>query len=264
MDLKEAQLSDYQVAKRHPWELARKKVVVDLVKRFIPHIPDQSAKVLDMGCGDVWLVEQLSKEWKKASFQAVDIAFSEDMVKQINDRLSIQHLPIRAFTSMEEGFSFWQGEKINLVLLLDVIEHIEDDIAFLQYLRTHPGIDENTHILITVPAYQFLFSAHDTFLAHYRRYTNHLLAAHLTQANIIPLHQGYFFSSLLFPRMIQKLGELIKPREATGVGIWKGSDQQSKAFVQVLWTDYKISRQMEKIGIKLPGLSNYTICKISV
>lgn len=264
MDLKEAQLSGYQIHTRHPWELARKKVVADLVKRFVPVIRNERSVVLDMGCGDVWLVEQLSKDWPLASFQAVDIAFTAEMIQQYNERFSETQQPIRAFGKMEESIrALDEGQSIDLVLLLDVIEHIEDDIAFLTYLQKHPGITAQTRILITVPAFQGLFSAHDVFLEHYRRYTNSQLAKHIQQAGMIPLEQGYFFSSLIFPRAIQKVVEFVKPRTATGVGDWKGTDSQSKLFEQILWTDYTISKQFAKTGIKLPGLSNYSLCKVS-
>ena len=60
-------------------------------------------------------------------------------------------------------------ETFDLVVALDIIEHIEDDGAVLRelYRICRPG----GRLMITVPAYQWLHSAHDEALGHYRRYS---------------------------------------------------------------------------------------------
>lgn len=82
-----------------------------------------------------------------------------------------------------------------LVLMMDVLEHVEDDLAFLhQYTATmRPG----SKILITVPAFQFLWSGHDVFLEHYRRYTGSRLKSVVQQAGIKIIALRYFFGLLL-------------------------------------------------------------------
>ncbi len=60
-------------------------------------------------------------------------------------------------------------EFFDLILVADVIEHVEDDMAILQYLSEL--LNKNGQILITVPAFDFLFSNKDKVLLHYRRYT---------------------------------------------------------------------------------------------
>ena len=60
-------------------------------------------------------------------------------------------------------------EFFDLILVADVIEHVEDDMAILQYLSEL--LNKNGQILITVPAFDFLFSNKDKVLRHYRRYT---------------------------------------------------------------------------------------------
>ena len=59
-------------------------------------------------------------------------------------------------------------EFFDLILVADVIEHVEDDMAILQYLSEL--LNKNGQILITVPAFDFLFSNKDKVLRHYRRY----------------------------------------------------------------------------------------------
>ncbi len=60
-------------------------------------------------------------------------------------------------------------EFFDLILVADVIEHVEDDMAILQHLSEL--LNKNGQILITVPAFDFLFSNKDKVLLHYRRYT---------------------------------------------------------------------------------------------
>jgi hypothetical protein len=60
-------------------------------------------------------------------------------------------------------------EKCDLILLMDVPEHVDDDVGLMRSALV--GAAEHAYMLITVPAFQKLFSAHDIFLEHKRRYT---------------------------------------------------------------------------------------------
>ena len=82
------------------------------------------------------------------------------------------------------------------VLMIDVIEHVDDDIALIRDYgdRAAPG----TKFLISVPAFQFLWSSHDEFLEHRRRYTLSSLKTSVTAAGLRPIKSRYFFG-LIFP-----------------------------------------------------------------
>jgi len=84
----------------------------------------------------------------------------------------------------------------DLVAVLDVVEHIEDDVAALAGMRSllRPG----GKILIAVPAHQWMWSAHDVVNHHHRRYSKTTLKAAIAQAGLVPERLGYF-NSLLFP-----------------------------------------------------------------
>lgn len=258
MDLREVKISKSNG--RHPWELARCKVVTDLVRRFVPHVKNQETELLDIGCGDTWLIEQLSKTFNKAKFTAVDIAFTKELLEEYRARLNPSTFAV--YESLEEAFEN-NPKKIDLVLLLDVIEHIEDDISFLKWIQSFTeNINRDTYFLITVPAFQSLFCQHDIFLGHYRRYTNKSLIAHIDDAGLESIKAGYFFSSLLAPRFIVALKERLSnsTKNVKGVGDWKR--KPTDFFVKaVLWADYKIAASIQKVGISLPGLSNYVLCK---
>lgn len=83
----------------------------------------------------------------------------------------------------------------DLVMMIDVIEHVDDDIGLVrQYAEcAAPG----TRFLIAVPAFQFLWSSHDEFLEHKRRYTLESLERTVRAAGLLPLKKRYFFGLVL-------------------------------------------------------------------
>jgi SAM-dependent methyltransferase len=93
----------------------------------------------------------------------------------------------------------------DLALMMDVLEHVDDDVGLLRdYARLlAPG----SHVLVTVPAFQFLFSGHDVFLEHRRRYRRDQLLRVATAAGLEPV-RAWFFFGLIFPLVLaQRLME---------------------------------------------------------
>lgn len=99
------------------------------------------------------------------------------------------------------------GSPQKLILMMDVLEHVPDDLALLKEYADR--LEAGGHVFITVPAFQFMWSGHDVFLEHYRRYTIATIEAVVRRAGMIPLKSRYFFGSL-FPliaaiRLIRKV-----------------------------------------------------------
>jgi hypothetical protein len=259
MDLVEAQARGYSARVRHPWETARVDVIGRLIHRYAPLEPE--AIVLDVGCGDTFVVEQLASQYRSALFYAVDTAFTEELVAHYRTRLNNPR--VRPFPSLE-AIDPPLPHPASLILLMDVIEHIADDGAFLRDLRTRPYVDADTRFLVTVPAYQSLFSSHDTFLGHYRRYSNRTLRRRLEQSGLRVLTIGYFFASLLPIRLLQTFREGmfgLKPaQQTTGLVTWGGSEATAALLRRLLNFDANASLFLRKVGLTLPGLSNYAIC----
>ena len=94
-----------------------------------------------------------------------------------------------------------------LILMMDVLEHVDDDLGLLrQYCDRMPA---DARVVITVPAFQFLWSGHDVFLDHRRRYTLQQVEALVRAAGLRVLDARYFFGAL-FPaiamvRLIDRL-----------------------------------------------------------
>jgi trans-aconitate methyltransferase len=263
MDLLEARHRGFTAGIRHPWELARVEVVTNLITRSMTLRP--GAAVLDIGCGDTFVAEQIAARFPEASVYAVDTAFTEESIAHYREQLKGQ----RVFVSSSiDALAPSLDRPVSLVLLMDVLEHIADDRGFLSTLLAHPAISAETRLIVTVPAYQSLFCSHDTILGHYRRYSNAELRRMLEDAGLTVLDIGYFFASLVPMRIARVVKERMLKMEddtgTTGLVTWSGGAGQTAAITRLLMTDAWISTALKRIGITLPGLSNYAVCRKSV
>lgn len=85
--------------------------------------------------------------------------------------------------------------------MLDVLEHIDDDAGALAAL--HDLLRPRGRLLITVPAYQWLWSGHDVVAHHRRRYTARQLRSRLAEAGFAVSYLSYF-NTFLFPLIATK------------------------------------------------------------
>jgi 2-polyprenyl-3-methyl-5-hydroxy-6-metoxy-1,4-benzoquinol methylase len=150
-----------------------------------------SLDVLDYGCGTGGFLHQLNSIMKFNSCLGVDVA--QDAIKralsypenyQKIDPLDLSMIPGK-----------------NLVCLMDTLEHIENDVGFLNSLMSRMDIGAN--LLISVPAFSCLFSAWDKTLGHYRRYEKKEFSKLVSDAGGSILFMGYTFS-YLFPALMVK------------------------------------------------------------
>jgi 2-polyprenyl-3-methyl-5-hydroxy-6-metoxy-1,4-benzoquinol methylase len=260
MDLAERQASHGDGA-RHPWELARFEVVNNLVGPILSK--NHRARVLDLGCGDIFFATRLCLRHPGLQVYAVDTAFTPEIISEI--QVQAEGLDIRLCRTLAEA-----GQKtdqpVDLVLLLDVIEHIADDVSFLRTLFSNPLVGPQTMVMITVPAYRSLFCSHDTFLGHFRRYTRSLLKRNTKMSGFVPVSSGYFFSTLLPARAVQVIKEKITPvkESTTGLVEWRGGKTLTALLKAVLWVDFRFTSSLKKLtGVSLPGLSTYILCRKS-
>lgn len=259
MDLSE--LKDFQGGMRHPWENARVKIVRKQISSFVRKSNKRALKILDIGCGDAFVVSTLAHAFPEIEFFAVDINFTAEHLQDI--RSTTGDKQISFFTSLDD---ITVDSYFDFVLILDVIEHIEDDHEFMQSLHRHDFISEKTDFLITVPAFQSLYSSHDDVLGHFRRYTNASLSSMLQVSGFKSKHLSYFFFSLLPLRLLQvaeeKLTSRKKEEESSDLIHWNKGSLATNLVISVLSIDYSIGWFFCKIGIKIPGLSNLCICSM--
>ena len=83
----------------------------------------------------------------------------------------------------------------DLVLMMDVIEHVQDDVALVKDYVSKVSV--GTRFIISVPAFMWLWSGHDVFLEHYRRYTLTQLEGVLRDAGLKIERSNYFYGLVL-------------------------------------------------------------------
>ena len=260
MDLVESKQRIVPLENRHPWELARLEAIKRIIREFVQLNP--GANILDVGCGDSFLISQVAKEYPDANFFAVDTALTPELVEAHAKAWPAKNLA--TFQDLESAGRSLGDSKVSLILLLDVIEHIEEDVEFLRHLQTFPFVTDNTTIIITVPSFQALFCSHDKFLGHHRRYTNRMLNERIAKAGLHPMKTAYFFSSLLPSRFLQLLKEKclkFMPKLTSGLAEWKGNKALASVLKRVLMFDFRVNWRLNRIGINIWGLSNITVCK---
>lgn len=251
MDLSENNARFFNYDTAHPWEVARRKFIVRKLSHFLP----EGGNILDVGCGNCYIADGLSSI---ANFQVtgIDTAFTPEMLRSLQrDNLN----GIRLYQRIEDIAEC----VFNAVLLLDVLEHVEDDVGTLQNLSNTPVIDHGAIFFITVPAFSCMFSAHDRKLGHHRRYTCNSLVSVATDANMEILTSGYFFTSLLAPVMLYKLMELfgLPYFKRGGAGEWNHPQWITDIVAFFLNTDTLLGQLLNYVNIKIPGLSCYLICR---
>ena len=251
-ELKRQRSSDLQ---RHPWEIVRAGIINFLLKKY----NSAPGNIADVGSGDTYVLQQLNMRGIEKRF-AVDTGYDDEIVSQLKTNNTGKE--IRFLRSKEDLEN--SRTPINLFLFLDVLEHCEDDKAVLSSYVHTSAADDRAAFLITVPAYQGLWSTHDQLLGHYRRYTRRQLEKLCKEEKLKVIRSGYFFFTLLPARWMQRMLErsgLRKPDRS--IDNWNGSTVVSKLILAILWLDFYIGYGLSKAGIILPGLSCYCICQKS-
>ena len=173
-----------EIDQRHWWYRARREILADLIERKIDLPAD--ARILEVGCGTGHNLAMLGR------FGRVDAIEVDGAARAIASRRlghAVMDAPLPALPGVAE-------RSYDLIAILDVIEHIDQDVAGLTALaaRLKPG----GRILITVPAFPWMWSAHDVVNHHKRRYTRKTLKALVRDAGL-KLDFMSWFNSLLFP-----------------------------------------------------------------
>ncbi len=255
MDIKEAALRPATQRSRHPWEMARAAVV----QRLLHGANQDSAVVLDFGCGDCFVIQQLASSYPQWRFVGMDSALMPDMIENLRAETGIPHLEI--YESLDGAPR--TGPRADIVLLLDVLEHVERPGDLLRQIADADLVSPDAIYLITVPAFQPLFCYHDRFLEHFRRYNRRDLAALVAGVGLSVRRIGYFFTGLLLPRLVEVGLEktlLWSPR-TTGVVRWKGHGQLDVALSRLLLLDFMVTNTAQRCGVTLPGLTCFAICQ---
>jgi SAM-dependent methyltransferase len=188
----------------HWWFAGRRKIVREILHRLAP--PGVKRTVVDVGCGTGATVNAFSTDYRM-----IGIEPSEDAVALARRRFPDAEF-IRGTAPADLGSL---ATETDVFLLMDVLEHVADEIAMLSDIITvaRPG----SHILITVPARPELWSQHDVTMRHYRRYMPDTLAEIWRGLPVTPRLVSYF-NARLYP--VVRAARLISRvrKQAVGAG----------------------------------------------
>jgi len=230
----------FQLESRYWWFRAKRRIVRSLLQRHLPRDAGRHVRVCDVGCGCGMMLLDL----REAGYEAVGIDDSPKALEYCRQRgaeVSQGTLP---------GDLHVASRSMDAALLLDVLEHVEEDRASLRAVLelVRPG----GIVIATVPAYRFLWTKRDEYHHHKRRYSGasfrELLSAHPEGRTVLASHMNTtLFPLALAERLVRRV---IPEKKAATLHVPVGP---------VNWcleTAFASERFLLAHGVKLPwGLS---------
>lgn len=185
----------------HWWFLARRRILKRLIERVVQ--PPQKARILEVGCGTGHNLAMLK------SFGRVEASELDRCARALANK----RLPGKVKSAKLPDLSMFERNAYDLVALLDVLEHVPDDLTSLRAI--HRRLKPGGALLLTVPANPWMWSAHDSAHHHFRRYTKKQLEDLFLRSGLEVQLLSYF-NSLLFPLVAaaRVLGKIIRKDSA--------------------------------------------------
>lgn len=158
--------------------------------------PEHPSVILDVGAGSGFFSGYLLDTSSAREAWCVDTGYAEERderrgSKPLHFRRGIESCPA------------------DLVLLMDVLEHVDDDLGLLRsYVERVP---RGARFLISVPAFSFLWSDHDVFLEHRRRYRLGEVEELVLKAGLTAERAAYFFGSVFPLAAAIRLSQRVMP-----------------------------------------------------
>jgi SAM-dependent methyltransferase len=245
MDLREMPQGAFA---RHPWEVARLRFFA----RLIRHSNIRASRVLDGGAGDGWFSQELVAHLPgDASVTCFDTGYTDERLARLSRGGGRQ-----TFTrAMPDG-------PFDLLLLMDVLEHVEDDVTFLRGLASL--LEPGAPALVSVPAWPLLFTAHDRRLLHFRRYTPAGALALLRGSGLSVEAKGGLFHGPLAVRALASIYERAvgRPEADDGGELgWRRGPLVTRVVERALELDNDVSCFLSRRGHDVPGLSWWALCR---
>jgi len=197
----------YEVEDTHWWYVGRRRIIRSLVERIRTTLHNSNPSILDVGCGTGANLKMLTGYGRA---EGVDI--SPQAVEFCRER-GLDSVKLGAVEQLP-----YESDSFDLVTTLDVIEHLDDDVAGLREMRRvlrHDG-----RILVFVPAFMFLWGVQDDVSNHRRRYTLPGLLKVVEEAGFSVEWSSYANISFFLPvLLVRSVMRWLGLRAATEYGI---------------------------------------------
>ena len=175
MDLKEEDILGVEIG-RHWYYRAKAAALLRAVEAVRPR------HILDVGAGSGFFSRYLLAESSARSALCIDIGYESER----DDSVAGKPVRYRRDTGATD---------CDLVLMMDVLEHVDDDRGLARHYAAR--VPRGAHFLVTVPAFRFLWSGHDVFLEHKRRYRLIEIESVLRDAGLEVVRGSYYFGLVL-------------------------------------------------------------------
>jgi len=182
----------YQIEGTHWWFAGRRRIISGFVERICSTLEKQPPHILDVGCGTGANLELLARygEAEGVDVSPEALAFCRERGLQNVRQGEAEHLP-------------YADASFDLVTGLDVVEHLDDDVAGLQEMRR--VLRPNGRALLFVPAFMFLWGVQDDISHHRRRYTLKELTEAVSAAGFEVERATYANITFFFPVLLGRL-----------------------------------------------------------
>ena len=214
-----------RVENSHWWFVGRRAILESFLQGISEKINAENPRILDVGCGTGANLEML------ANFgEAEGVDVSDDALEFCEAK------GLKAHKGLAEELPF-ADESFDVVTALDVVEHLDDDIAGLKEM--HRVLKTNGRTLIFVPAFMWLWGVQDDVSNHRIRYTKKQIVERLEKAGFEIERATYanltFFAPILAGRTLMKITR-IRPESENNVNISALNGVLGKIFgVEKLW-----------------------------
>lgn len=175
--------TNYELEDNYWWFVAKFHIVSTMIDKVLKLEP--GSNILDVGCGTGGFAAKISNKYQAMGLDTSKLALEYCQKRGLT---KLFHMKLDDFPKSEQI--------IDAITMLDVIEHIDDDLEVLQQARSI--LKEKGWLVVTVPAYMWLWSKHDEVHMHKRRYTKEKLNSIIQKAGF-DIQFSSYFNTFLFP-----------------------------------------------------------------
>lgn len=186
-----------EMERRHFWHIGRREIILDILKRNVPHLTE--SRMLEIGCGNGNILAYLKEN-------GVNIEGGDIFLEGLKfHRLKLDDTALYQIDIMALPFH----HNFDIIGMFDILEHIDEDEKALA--EVSQALKPGGRILITVPAHKFLWSYFDILSCHRRRYDKGELKVKL-ERNSFVIKKMTYFMFFLFPLLagIRLIGNITR------------------------------------------------------
>lgn len=196
MDL-ELEQQTHDIEETHWWYRERRRMIAGVLAGLPLAEP---CRILDAGCGSGRNLELLARFGTVTGVEPAALSVVAARARGVGQ---VVQCSLGSALPLESA-------AFDLVVCLDVLEHVDDDLAALRELRRVAAV--GGRLLVTVPAHRWLWGNHDELSGHVRRYTRRSLLAVAGAAGWQPLRVTGFNATLLAPIALARAGDRVLGR----------------------------------------------------